>query len=377
MTDAASKRDAGLRALDGLRGLAALEVLAGHAIFLLAAEAAPRAGRPWWGWVQVALAHVLRHGHSAVVCFFVLSGVVIHLRLASARRRGAVAFNRADYFRRRAVRLYPALLAALLFTAAVDAVGVRFEPAFYFEPAAPGSGAPVAKFDNSAGAFVGNLLFVQGFAVRTFGSDVPLWSLSLEGVIYLLYPLAFVPLYRHRSPRTAFIACGSVGVAGLALWAATGSVWWSALGYAGIWLIGALLAEIYVAGWRWRGGSAAFALALLGLAGLAALWGRLPDGLGEGLWGLGFAAAILALLTARGARLVDRARSLLGAAGALGAISYTLYLFHYPLLNLFGAALRRWRGAPPVYYGWAALGAAACLALAAAVAPRLENVGRT
>lgn len=132
-------------------------------------------------------------------------------------------------------------------------------------------------------------------------------------------------------------------------------MWWSALGYAGIWLLGALLAEVYVAGWHWRGGSLAFALALFSLGALAALWGRLPNALGEALWGLGFAAAILALLTARDVRLVDRARSLLGAVGALGAISYTLYLFHYLLLNLFGAALRRWRGA----------------------SPRLENVGRT
>jgi peptidoglycan/LPS O-acetylase OafA/YrhL len=376
MTDAPPARDRGLRALDGLRGLAAFEVLAGHAIFLLASEAAPRAGRPWWGWVQVALAHLFRHGRSAVVCFFVLSGVVIHLRLAAARQRGEATFDRAGYCRRRVVRLYPALLAALLFTAAVDAVGKRVEPSFYLEPAPSGSGAPLAKFDHSAGAFVGNLVFLQGLVVRTFGSDIPLWSLAFEGVIYLLYPLAFVPLYR-RSPRAAFAVSGGFGLAGLVLWAATGSVWGSALGYAVFWLLGALLAEIYVAGRRWRGGNLALALALFGLAGLAALWGRLPDGLGELLWSLGFAGAILALLVARDAGLVARARTLLGAAGALGACSYTLYLFHYPLLNLFGAALRRWQGAPPVHYGWAALGAAACLALAAAVAPRLENVGRT
>lgn len=369
-------RDAGLKALDGLRGLAAFEVLAGHSILLLASGAAPRAGRPWWGWVQVALAHLFRHGHAAVVCFFVLSGLLIHLRLAWANRRGPATFDRGDYFRRRALRLYPALLAALLFTAAVDAVGSRVAPAFYLEPGVAG-GQPSGKFDHSPGTLAGNLLFLQGLAVRTYGSNSPLWSLALEGIVYVLYPLAFVPLYRRRSPRFAFAVCGSVGLMGLAFWAATGSAWWSALGYSGIWLLGALLAEIYVSGFRWRGGSVSFALALIGLVGLAALWGRLPVALGEGLWGLAFAVAILALLTAPEAGLVVRARSFLGAVAVVGAFSYTLYLFHYPLLHLLGAILMRWRGTPSVPYGWAALGAAACLALAAAVAPRLESVGRT
>ena len=76
-----------LRFLDGLRGLAALYVMIGHARWLL-----------WEGYSEGYLQHpdsysqagkalvyffsIFRYGREAVLFFFVLSGFVIHLRYA-------------------------------------------------------------------------------------------------------------------------------------------------------------------------------------------------------------------------------------------------------------------------------------------------------
>lgn len=54
-----------LKVLDGLRGGAAMYVMVGHAIWLLAIPAGARTDRPWWGWVQVGLAFLFRYGREA------------------------------------------------------------------------------------------------------------------------------------------------------------------------------------------------------------------------------------------------------------------------------------------------------------------------
>ena len=82
-----------LRALDALRGLLAVYVLAGHARWLLWTghrewlASAPAAWELPLGYSSA----MLRYGHEAVMVFFVLSGFFIHLRAAeqfAGRRRG-------------------------------------------------------------------------------------------------------------------------------------------------------------------------------------------------------------------------------------------------------------------------------------------------
>src|SRR5438552_18554076 len=78
-----------LQFVDGLRGLAALYVMVGHARWLL-----------WEGYSEGFLKHpqdysifnkalvylfsLFKYGHEAVLFFFVISGFVIHLRYAQA-----------------------------------------------------------------------------------------------------------------------------------------------------------------------------------------------------------------------------------------------------------------------------------------------------
>src|SRR5260221_7151810 len=66
------------RFLDGLRALAAFYVLVHHALWL--ARSTPATGT--WAKVLAVLSLAFKHGHAAVIFFFVLSGFVIHLRYA-------------------------------------------------------------------------------------------------------------------------------------------------------------------------------------------------------------------------------------------------------------------------------------------------------
>ena len=118
--------------LDGLRGLAALYVMLGHARWLL-----------WEGFAAGYLQHpeqypplskvmayfwlAFDYGHQAVIFFFVLSGFVIHLRYAKAiKQEGETAvFDLGPFFFRRFRRIYPLFLLAMAVTLLLDAIGSR------------------------------------------------------------------------------------------------------------------------------------------------------------------------------------------------------------------------------------------------------------
>lgn len=123
-----------LRALDVLRGLLAVYVLAGHARWLLWTGYANWQGGAHPGWAN-ALAKAgasLRYGHEAVMVFFVLSGFFIHLRAAEQLGEGnTVRFSAGDFFRRRVRRLLPPYALALLVTFTADFAGRQIYPALY------------------------------------------------------------------------------------------------------------------------------------------------------------------------------------------------------------------------------------------------------
>jgi peptidoglycan/LPS O-acetylase OafA/YrhL len=133
-------------------------------------------------------------GSIGVPIFFVLSGYCIHRRQALARiRTGTFQLSTANYLLRRFVRIYPVFVGALLLTLLCDSVSR------HFDPNNPRLG------DTGIGAFVANILAIQGITSLSFGTDGPLWTLSVEVQFYVLYPLLLIVMRRFGIMRTLLI----------------------------------------------------------------------------------------------------------------------------------------------------------------------------
>lgn len=106
-----------LTALDGVRGLAALIVLAHHSLYTNAAfpgtpgTGTAVQGSPMW-WLSYTPLKLATAGWESVIVFFVLSGLVVTLPVV--RKRG---FDWVAYFPRRAVRLIVPVIASVLLAA--------------------------------------------------------------------------------------------------------------------------------------------------------------------------------------------------------------------------------------------------------------------
>lgn len=332
--------------LDGLRGLAALYVTLHHAALMI-----PPGGLSGPG---LAIRFFLRHGHGAVAVFIVLSGYCLMLP-AARDPSGHYPTNFGAFLRRRARRILPPYFGALVFCWILIAL-------------IPDLGHPANRpWDRALPAFgpgviVSHLLLVHNLSERwLFKIDPPLWSVATEWQIYFLFPV-FVGLWR-RSGLLAAIAGGfAIGyaVAALAIPLKNPGLRELCPWFAGLFTLGMASAlvthrhpSVTENGWI-RGGLVAAGLGLVAIicAGLA-LAGTddrnfmLTDPLiGVLMAGLLARWSRRALPTALGPRL-PLLRLLEGrTAVALGTISFSLYLTHYPLLALGDAVLRRWQFSP-------------------------------
>lgn len=297
-------------ALDAVRGIAALVVLLGHAV-----QHRIYTG-PW------PFSDVLQH--QAVVVFFVLSGLVI---ANSVYRRQATM---ADYTVARVARIMPVALFAVVFSVAAWAVGEGFD--LQVIDSAP------RFLDPSIGAVVMPLLFLSE---TEFGTgllwNAPYWSLVHEVWYYALFGVAF---YLSGWKRLALLAI-LVPLAGVRV-----------LLLFPVWLCGALLARHAPA----KAVSETVAVLCI-FAAVACLaishhfvlaWAPLLDrlthplvehlylaryALTDTIFGIGVALGFLGLraLADQRAALLDRLER---PIRWLAECSFTLYLMHWPILNL-------------------------------------------
>lgn len=268
-------------------------------------------------------------GYVGVDVFFVISGFLI-TRLIGAEideRR----FSVLQFYERRIRRIFPALYVM---------VAVAFVPALLL--LLP---LDLKRFSEAASAttvFASNALFWHrsGYFGES-GTVQPLlhtWSLAVEEQFYVVYPLFLIVTMRLLHNHVARILL----LAGLLLASLLASVimthyWPSAAFYLPVsraWelLLGAILAMLPAIHLPWRG-----MRELLGLAGLAAIAASVfafsPEtafpGYAALLPCLGAAAIILA-----GSGGGSLASALLATSGFrfVGLISYSLYLWHWPLL---------------------------------------------
>lgn len=310
-----------LDSLTGLRGLAALWVLAYHA----------------WS---------VPGGYLGVDLFFSLSGFVLALNYvdtalhASPRRYG-------EFLGKRLARIYPAHVCALLLTLACVAILAPFGRSLH---------RPTAF---SVEGWWASLLMVQAWQFPVPGVwNVPAWSISAAWAAYLLFPLLVLPVRRVQKPRLVMLAIAFVYV-GLAyaihrFWVPgtmTFGMWRVAAGFTAglllhrLWELRAVARRPPEGGrgsppatdggapWRW----------LFAFVGGATGW-ELAFGAHAALpWFPVLACGLIYSLAVAGPSLLCTPVAL-----ALGRLSYSLYLVNWPIIELCQRLARRWLRREPL-----------------------------
>lgn len=313
--------------LDAIRGLAALLVFFGHlrALFFVPYPGVLRPDA-----LVTALYIVDGFGHASVIVFFVLSGYLISSSVF--RSLETERWSWGWYAQNRLTRLYVVLIPALLLCAFWDRLGMglfgldgAYGGSRHYSNILPGNIPPLS----SVGIWLGNLFFLQTILVPTFGSDVPLWSLSCEFWYYLLFPLCLFILSGRLPVRVRLVYA-------LAAVAAASFIGKGILLSFPIWLMGTalcLLPAVRPATRRWLCPLAT--LLLLG-ALLVHRSHQMTSALGcDYLVATTFTLFLYGVLGNRSClpALYER------AARFLSGISYTLYLVHMPFLFFVTASV--------------------------------------
>lgn len=267
-----------------------------------------------------AYSPIIDKGYLAVDLFFMISGFV----MTHVYHHAFVRDFRGDYLRfigARIARLYPLhILILLLFLAtALSSRTADYIATGDFSPI-PLTGA------RSISAFFANLLMLQGIKASELSWNYPAWSISIEFMAYLLFPL-LLPIIWEASPKLkAALAAVLLGLLSY-LMLLTNDYFnqWDGpttlLRCMPEFILGMLMYSLYRSGRLHHcmtTDAAAFGL-------LAALLVLLQIGMSDFLTVVVFALFILAAVGNEG-----RATRLLNAGPLLwlGAVSYSLYLAH-------------------------------------------------
>lgn len=320
--------------LNGLRGVAALAVLVGHAgqIGLLG---------PWWPFNDL-------FQHAAVIVFFVMSGLLVH-ETTSKQRTTLYAFAVA-----RASRVLPVTVFALVLTAVLSSL---------ITPASSAESRTVA----SSSVPLTSLLFLNE---RLGGAEPvlnpPYWSLCYEVWFYLLYGV------------TRFVR-GPVRIAGLIAAATTAHI--LILLLLPCWLLGVWVSA---RGTTMKVKHPHALLASAALAFAVVSWSDFPYQVKDCLSSAGIntahlrfssyfitdviAAAFVAIMLVAARSLRLHLERFVWIARQSAQITFTLYLTHWPLL----LAVEK-LSPPTTQWLRASIGLIAPIAFAAIVAPLIER----
>lgn len=326
--------------LDVLRFSAALWVFTAHASLLLPAMGLPSL---WWT------------AEDAVMGFFVLSGFVV--AYTSEQKHGGLQ----DYMVARLSRLWSVAVPALLFAFLVDQVGrhlaPELDPAWAEAAWAEGIWAEAAIADGGrpAARMLVGLLFLNEIWFNTIRipADTPYWSIGYEFWYYLLFGFAF---YLKGARRVVAVAAAAL-LAGPKI-----------LLLAPIWAMGVLTYRVVRAGgvgpragWALFLGSLAAYFAAYVLEVRPALEWRAhlltPPGIElnwstEFLWK--FLVGAMAVANIVGFAAIARhvpLRRIEAPARWLSGMTFSIYLFHWPLLLVVMVAAAR-LGWPEAWRPW-------------------------
>ena len=294
--------------VDGLRALAILGVVGFHATPTL-----------------------LPGGFAGVDVFFVISGFLISgivLRALSQER-----FSFAEFYARRVKRIFPALIVTLI---AVWSLGWLI--------LLPDEFQLLGKHIAAGAGFSLNLILYQDFNWYFMPLTTPplnhLWSLGVEEQFYLLWPLFLAGIWKWGRRPWVFIA----GVAGVSFVLNVAAI--ASDPMASFYLPSSRLWELAIGGALAysqvdrcaeprQAGPGQHVLGLVGAVLLVASFAHLDAGMEfPGWWALAPSIGALLLIGAGPQSWVNRCVLARPALVFVGLISYPLYLWHWPLLEL-------------------------------------------
>lgn len=179
-----------VRALTGLRGIAALMV----AVYHIDPELRGLG----------AFGRAVGRGYLWVDLFFVLSGFVLALNYGARFERGWSAGHWHDFLLRRVARIYPLYAVLLAGSAAYMAMGLAQS---YAVPL-----LPYPALHHRDAVELANVFMVQSWGVGP-SLDGTAWSLSAEWAAYVLFPvLAGLALFGRGRTALALAALAAVGI---------------------------------------------------------------------------------------------------------------------------------------------------------------------
>lgn len=230
----------------------------------------PDAGR---GWFYDAASY----GHYGVQLFFMISGFVLALPFANHRLGEGKRVQLRPYFLRRLTRLEPPYVLCMIGFAAILIARHRF---------------PTDQVLTHLGAslvYLHNLLYANGSLINSVA-----WSLEIEVQFYCLAPL-LAALYSIRRPKLRrLIIVTMFAVAAFVIAPLTGGRWaLTILGFLQYFLVGFLVADLYVTVWRHHP--------------RAPWWWRGPQVILRNAW-----------------------------LATIGGMCYSIYLLHFPLISYVG-----------------------------------------
>jgi peptidoglycan/LPS O-acetylase OafA/YrhL len=317
--------------LDGIRGLAALYVVAYH-IFVRAWPKYPSAYHaPFW-------AAWLSYGRGAVAMFIVLSGFSLGLGPA---RSGWKLKSTATYAHRRAWRILPPYWAALVFSLVMT----------WFVLAQPGWPVP-----NGKSVVVYGLLVQDVFAVGS--PNRAFWSIAIEAQLYVLLPLLLLLVRRVSARAMVGLVAAivvTIGVLGPHVPLMNSALVKFTPDLAVLFAVGLLAAGIVTADERtrsrpWAGYALAAtvpAIALMVVKG--ATWSSINLFWLDLAWAPALGCFLAAVATSRPRFVVRFLNSRMPRS--LGSCSYSLYLTHTPIVIAvsYGLVLGRVSSGTPMF----------------------------